>query len=80
YAESIPFSETRDYVKKVILNKWYYGHRIHGKSASLSELMGVVPAKPGATIAGTDRPATTSSSAISNPSNPPNPQLAAVTR
>ena len=76
YAESIPFSETRDYVKKVILNKWYYGHRIHGKSASLSELMGVVPAKPGATTAGSDRTAP----AISNPSNPPNPQLAAVTR
>jgi soluble lytic murein transglycosylase len=80
YAESIPFNETRDYVKKVMLNKWYYGHRIHGKSASLSELMGVVPAKPGATIAGTDRTATTSSSAILNPPNPSNPHLAAVTR
>ncbi len=48
YAESIPFNETRDYVKKVMLNKWYYGYRIHGKSATLSELMGSVPGKSGA--------------------------------
>jgi len=45
YAESIPFNETRDYVKKVMLNKWYYGHLIHGKSPSLAQLMGSVPGK-----------------------------------
>ncbi len=45
YAESIPFNETRDYVKKVMLNKWFYGYRIHGKSPPLSEIMGAVPGK-----------------------------------
>jgi soluble lytic murein transglycosylase len=45
YAESIPFSETRDYVKKVMVNKWFYGFRIHGKSPTLSSIMGIVPAK-----------------------------------
>ncbi len=45
YAESIPFNETRDYVKKVMVNKWFYGHRIHGKSPLLSEIMGTVAGK-----------------------------------
>ena len=45
YAESIPFNETRDYVKKVMVNKWFYGHRIHGKSPKLSEIMGTIPAR-----------------------------------
>lgn len=45
YAESIPFNETRDYVKQVMLNRWYYGYRLNGKSPPLSELMGVVPGK-----------------------------------
>jgi soluble lytic murein transglycosylase len=76
YAESIPFNETRDYVKKVMLNKWYYGHRIHDKSAPLSELMGTVPAKPGATTASVDR----APAGISTLPNPPNHQLAAVIR
>ena len=65
YAESIPFNETRDYVKKVMLNKWYYGHRIYGKSPLLSELMGVVPAKS----------SKTASSAV-----PSTQQLAAISR
>ena len=51
YAESIPFNETRDYVKKVMLNKWYYQHRLNGKSLPLSQLMGSVPAKNSARIA-----------------------------
>ncbi len=45
YAESIPFNETRDYVKKVMVNKWFYGHRINGQSLKLGEIMGSVPAK-----------------------------------
>ena len=54
YAESIPFSETRDYVKKVMANAWYYHHRLTGKTASLRQLMGKVPgrsASEAATIA-----------------------------
>jgi soluble lytic murein transglycosylase len=45
YAESIPFNETRDYVQKVMLNKWYYGHRLNGASPALKDLLGTVPGK-----------------------------------
>lgn len=51
YAESIPFTETRDYVKQVFLNKWYYRHRIYGKSPTLTEMLGTVPGKADAAIA-----------------------------
>jgi soluble lytic murein transglycosylase len=45
YAESIPFDETRDYVKKVMANAWFYSHRLTGKTASLRAMMGTVPAR-----------------------------------
>ena len=45
YAETIPFNETRDYVKKVMANAWFYTHRLTGKPASLRGLMGTVPGK-----------------------------------
>ena len=45
YAESIPFNETRDYVKKVMVNKWFYSHRIYGKAQKLSTIMGIIPSK-----------------------------------
>jgi soluble lytic murein transglycosylase len=47
YAESIPFNETRDYVKKVMANAWFYTHRLTGKTASLRALMGTVPGRNG---------------------------------
>jgi len=47
YAETIPFNETRDYVKKVFTNAWYYHHRLTGKIASLHEMLGVVPGAAG---------------------------------
>jgi soluble lytic murein transglycosylase len=47
YIETIPFNETRDYVKKVLTNAWYYRHRLSGKSVSLRELMGTVPGSTG---------------------------------
>ncbi len=57
YAESIPFNETRDYVKKVMVNKWFYMYRLYGKSPRLSEIMGLVPGKasrrPATTLAAT---------------------------
>ena len=43
YAETIPFPETRDYVKKVFTNAWYYRHRLTGGTASLKALLGTVP-------------------------------------
>ncbi len=45
YAESIPFNETRDYVKKVMANAWFYTHRLTGRTASLRALMGTVPGR-----------------------------------
>ena len=47
YIETIPFNETRDYVKKVFANAWYYHHRLTGKVASLHEMLGVVPGTAG---------------------------------
>ncbi len=45
YAESIPFNETRDYVKKVMANAWFYTHRLTGRTASLRQMMGTVPGR-----------------------------------
>jgi soluble lytic murein transglycosylase len=47
YAETIPFNETRDYVKKVFANAWYYRHRLTGKPGSFRELLGSVPGRNG---------------------------------
>ncbi|HUI99096.1 MAG TPA: transglycosylase SLT domain-containing protein [Usitatibacter sp.] len=43
YAETIPFGETRDYVKKVFTNAWYYRHRLSGTAPTLRRLLGTVP-------------------------------------
>jgi soluble lytic murein transglycosylase len=45
YAETIPFNETRDYVKKVMANTMYYSQLIGGKLVSLKERLGLIPAK-----------------------------------
>lgn len=45
YAETIPFNETRDYVKKVVANTWYYTHRLTGRVPSMRELVGTVPGR-----------------------------------
>ena len=45
YAETIPFAETRDYVKKVLANEWFYHHRLTGNAASMRALVGVVPGR-----------------------------------
>ena len=42
YAETIPFSETRDYVKKVMANTVYYAAIFEGKPQSLKGRLGVV--------------------------------------
>lgn len=42
YAETIPFSETRDYVKKVMSNAVYYSVLFNGKPESLKERLGTV--------------------------------------
>ena len=45
FAETIPFGETREYVKKVFTNAWYYRHRLGGEAATLHQLLGIVPAR-----------------------------------
>lgn len=45
YAETIPFTETRDYVKKVMANKWYYRNRLGATPVTLADLMGTVPGR-----------------------------------
>lgn len=44
YAETIPFNETRDYVKKVMANATYYAS-ILGRPVSLKKRLGIIPAK-----------------------------------
>ncbi|MCX7628367.1 MAG: lytic transglycosylase domain-containing protein [Methylophilaceae bacterium] len=42
YAETIPFTETRDYVQKVMANAHFYTHRLGKKIQSLKQRIGVV--------------------------------------
>jgi soluble lytic murein transglycosylase len=46
YVESIPFAETREYVKKVQANAMYYRNRFGGEARSLKERLGTIPARP----------------------------------
>ncbi|MFK7967187.1 MAG: transglycosylase SLT domain-containing protein [Burkholderiaceae bacterium] len=46
FAELIPFAQTRQYVKKVLLNTAYYGYRFEGKPQSLKRLLGQVANLP----------------------------------
>ncbi|MGE5318774.1 MAG: transglycosylase SLT domain-containing protein [Hyphomicrobiaceae bacterium] len=43
YIESIPFAETRDYVKKVMSNAMYYAARFGQPSVLLRERLGMIP-------------------------------------
>ena len=46
YAETIPFNETRDYVKKVLANTVAYGRQF-GTAPSLKAMLSVIPPKGG---------------------------------
>lgn len=48
YIESIPFAETRDYVKKVMSNAMYYAVRFGQPSVLLKDRLGEVPARASA--------------------------------
>jgi soluble lytic murein transglycosylase len=56
YIESIPFAETRDYVKKVMSNAMYYAARFGQPSVLLRDRLGTVPARksPAVSLAGAD--------------------------
>ena len=45
YAETIPFNETRDYVKKVLANSVYYANILGEPKTSLKQRLGTVPAR-----------------------------------
>lgn len=45
YTETIPFSETRDYVKKVMSNTVYYAQQFGQPPRSLKQRMGIIAAK-----------------------------------
>ena len=46
YVETIPFEETRDYVKKVMSNTVYYADQFGNPPRSLKQRMGIIAAKP----------------------------------
>lgn len=48
YVESIPYAETREYVKKVMANAMYYSQRLGLGGTALKERLGVVPARQAA--------------------------------
>jgi soluble lytic murein transglycosylase len=45
YAETIPFNETRDYVKKVMSNSMYYARNFGHRAKALKERLGIVAAR-----------------------------------
>ncbi len=47
YAETIPFNETRDYVKKVMNNTMYYAALLGGKVRSLKARLGIIAPRGG---------------------------------
>lgn len=52
YIESIPFGETRDYVKKVMSNAMYYAARFGQSSSLLKDRLGIIPgSNPQASVA-----------------------------
>jgi soluble lytic murein transglycosylase len=46
YTETIPFEETRDYVKKVMSNTVYYANQFGNPPRSLKQRLGTIAAKP----------------------------------
>lgn len=49
YIESIPFSETRDYVKKVMTNTMHYAHILGSEQSTLKARIGTIPARENST-------------------------------
>lgn len=63
YIESIPFAETRDYVKKVMSNAAYYAARFNAPGVSLQARLGVIPPRRSAEAAAPEAPLETDSAA-----------------
>ena len=47
YAETIPFNETRDYVKKVMSNSVYYSALFNGQPQSIKNRLGTIGPRGG---------------------------------
>ncbi len=45
YADTIPFTETRDYVKKVMANAYYYAQQMGHRTKPLTQRLGTVPGR-----------------------------------
>jgi soluble lytic murein transglycosylase len=56
YAETIPFTETRDYVKKVMSNAVYYSALFNGKPDSLKARLGTVGGRTAGAMKDADLP------------------------
>lgn len=56
YAETIPFNETRDYVKKVMSNSVYYAALFDGKPQTIKSRLGVIAPRTGGEAKGEDLP------------------------
>jgi len=53
YADTIPFTETRDYVKKVMANAYYYAQQMGHRTKPLTERLGTVPGNTGVAVSET---------------------------
>jgi soluble lytic murein transglycosylase len=56
YAETIPFNETRDYVKKVMSNAGYYSQQFGSALLSLKDRIGIIAPRKRAPDAPLDEP------------------------
>ncbi len=56
YAETIPFNETRDYVKKVMSNSVYYSALFDGKPQSIKSRLGTISPQSGGEAKGEELP------------------------
>jgi soluble lytic murein transglycosylase len=52
YAETIPYAETREYVKRVMSNSVFYAALLHEKPTPIKARLGIIPARNGAEPAG----------------------------
>jgi len=52
YAETIPYAETREYVKRVMANSVFYAALLNEKPTPIKARLGVIPARNGAEPAG----------------------------
>lgn len=55
YVETIPFLETRQYVKKVLANAMFYAERLGGPQTSLKDRLGVIPPRSNTPLAEDER-------------------------